>query len=76
MPRRDRRGLGMLRVSKLLIAVVAIIGIEAILFFAAAARGLADTTLSYYFFSVLLLELVMLLLMAQARNRHARAGTR
>jgi len=64
------------RVSKLIIAVVAIIGIEVILFVTAAARGLADTTFSYYFFSTLLLELMMVLLMVQARNRRARAGTR
>jgi len=64
------------RVSKLIIAVGAIIGIEVILFVTAAARGLADTTLSYYFFSMLLLELMAVLLMVQARNRRARAGTR
>jgi len=63
------------RVSKLIIAVGAIIGIEVILFVTAAARGLADTTLSYYFFSMLLLELMAVLLMVQARNRRARAGT-
>jgi len=64
------------RVSKLIIAVVAIIGIEVIWFVTAAARGLADTTFSYYFFNTLLLELMMVLLMVQARNRRARAGTR
>ena len=63
------------RVSKLIIAVGAIIGIEVILFVTAAARGLADTTLSYYLFSMLLLELMAVLLMVQARNRRARAGT-
>ena len=64
----------MLRVSELIIAVVAIIGIEVILYTMAAARGLADTTLSYYFFGMLLLELVTVVLMVQARNRRARAG--
>ena len=66
----------MLRVSQLIIAVVAIIGIEAVVFVTAAARGLADTTLSYYFFIMLLLELVLVLLVIQARNRGARAATR